>query len=74
MTEPTHITGAGTELEWRYEVAPNRGAKVQLLTVGRIAVHGNWYGAYGEAFIAWAPMPKRNKELEDQFFNHRENP
>jgi hypothetical protein len=67
MTQnPTHITGTGHELDWRYEVSPRTDSKVQLLTVGRIAVHGNWYGTYGENFIAWAPMPKRNKVRENE--------
>lgn len=60
----THISGTGDELDFRYEVPPLTDAKVQLLTVGRICVTGNWYGHYGEAFIAWAPLPKRNKAIE----------
>lgn len=63
-TNPTHIAAPPGELHWRYEIPENRSAKVQLLTVGGIAVHGHWYGAFGEAFIAWCPLPKRDKELE----------
>lgn len=62
----SHITGSGEQLNWRYEIAPNSDAKVYLLTIGRIATTGSWHGAYGQFFIAWAPMPKRNKELEDR--------
>lgn len=66
MLNPTHISGADSDLNWRYEVAPNTDSKVNLLTIGRIAASGNWYGDYGEFFIAWAPLPKRNKELESR--------
>jgi hypothetical protein len=50
--------------DWIYEVPPRTDAKVQLLTVGRIATYGSWYGELGEHFIAYCPLPKRNKELE----------
>lgn len=65
-SDVTAITGIGKDLEWRYEVAPKSDSKVHLLTVGRIATHGNWSGGYGQYFIAWAPVPKRNKALEEQ--------
>lgn len=55
---------ATNETPWRYEVAPRTDAKVQLLTIGFVAVYGSWRGAYGDLFVAWAPVPKRNKELE----------
>lgn len=61
-----HIAAAPGEIFWRYEVAPRTDAKVWLLTRGRIAVPGNWAGAYGESFIAWAPMPKRDKDIENR--------
>lgn len=54
----------GTESTWRYEVAPRGDAKVQLLTIGFVAVNGHWRGKYGELFIAWAPMPRRDKKRE----------
>lgn len=58
--EPTvvHLTE-----EWKYEEGP-RGVKVQLLTVGDIAVYGEWKGELGEFFKAWHPVPKRNKKIE----------
>jgi hypothetical protein len=59
-----HISAPAGECYWRYEIAPRSDAKVQLLTKGRIATHGQWTGAYGEQFIAWAPMPKRDKKTE----------
>lgn len=62
----THITAEPGDIHWHYTVPDNRAAKVQLLTVGRVAVHGHWYGELGEAFIAWAPMPRRDKRLEEE--------
>jgi hypothetical protein len=64
MTGATHITAPQGDIGWRYEVAPSADAKVLLLTVGRVAVVGNWYGPLGKAFVAWAPLPRRDKEQE----------
>jgi hypothetical protein len=58
------ITEAGNE--WIYAIPPRTDAKVQLLTTGAVQTSGNWYGAYGEFFVAYAPIPKRNKERERQ--------
>ena len=66
MTGATHITAEVGEIYWRYEVPKQTDAKVLLLTVGRVAVVGNWYGPIGKAFIAWAPLPKRDKQKEAQ--------
>lgn len=55
---------AGGDQEFLYECAP-KGQKVQLLTRGGVCVHGQWYGDYGQHFWAWAPLPKRNKALEE---------
>lgn len=64
MTDQHYITAPQPEIYWRYEVPQNTDAKVFLLTRGFVAVVGNWRGAYGEQFIAWAPMLKRNKDTE----------
>lgn len=64
MNAATHITADAGDIYWRYERPHSTDAKVFLLTVGRVAVVGQWYGALGEAFIAWAPMPRRDKEQE----------
>lgn len=64
MSTQPHITAPAGEVYWRYEVPTSTDAKVFLLTVGRVAVVGNWQGAYGQSFIAWAPLPKRDKEQE----------
>ena len=50
--------------EWRYEEAP-RGVKVQLLTIGDIAVYGEWKGKLGEFYKGWHPVPRRNKKKEE---------
>lgn len=67
-SEPT-ITfkevAVSNEARWRYpangEPAP-AGVDVQLLTRGGIQVRGTWDSS--GAYIAWAPMIKRDKELE----------
>lgn len=43
---------------------PPGGAKVQLLTTGGVCVLGHWKPNAG--FIAWAPLAKRDKQLEKQ--------
>lgn len=63
MTQP-HISAPAGDVYWRYEVPACTDAKVLLLTVGRVAVAGQWHGPYGHSFIAWAPLPKRDKEQE----------
>lgn len=50
-----HYPGLGDDL-------PPGGAKVLLLTRGGICVTGPW--THDGRYIAWAPMPKRNKEKE----------
>lgn len=62
-TQP-YIAAPAGEVYWRYEIPKRTDSKVFLLTKGGIAVTGQWYGALGEAFIAWAPMPKRDKAQE----------
>lgn len=54
----SYVAAPPGELYWRHEVCPHRGAKVLLKTRGGTCVTGNWYGALGEAFTAWCPMPK----------------
>lgn len=71
MTDQTHIAAPPTA--WRYEVPPNRGAKVQLLTVGGISVTGQWYGEHGQYFMAWAPLLKRDKAREAEILRARNN-
>lgn len=64
MNELSHVAAPAGEVYFRYEVPANRGAKMLLLNTGGVAVVSNWTGQYGEQFIAWAPLPKRNKAEE----------
>lgn len=54
---------------WRYDDTAPRGRKVSLLTVGGVMVQGTWKGGLGEFFIAWQPLPKRDKVAESLLFN-----
>lgn len=51
---------------WIYPAAgqptPPGGAKVLLLTIGSVAVIGSWTS--DGRYLAWAPLPKRNRQLE----------
>lgn len=62
-TQP-YIAAPPGEVYWRYEVPKATDSKVLLLTVGGVAVTGNWTGKFGQYFIAWAPLPKRDKAQE----------
>jgi hypothetical protein len=64
MSDQAYIAAPADALGWRYEVPKRTDAKVLLLTVGRTATIGNWQGPYGHSFIAWAPLPKRDKAEE----------
>lgn len=57
--------------DWRYEVPPDTSATCLLLTVGRSLVKGKWYGEHNQYFMAWAPMPKGNKEIERRLREER---
>lgn len=69
MSEQEHIAAAPTD--WIYDVPANRGAKVQLLTIGGISVTGQWYGELGQYFMAWAPLLKRDKRREAEILAGR---
>lgn len=61
-------TEGGTE-SWRYFKDPSapacpRGCMVMLLTVGKIPVRGQYTNEVD--YIAWAPMIKRDKALEER--------
>ena len=48
---------------WRYEVCPYSDT-VDLLTIGGIRLKGQWQGKLGEQYMAWMPLPKRDKQKE----------
>jgi hypothetical protein len=64
-TRPTYIAASRGEVYWRRQVCPHGGAKVLLRTIGGVCVTGNWYGAYGQFFTAWSPMPKDGEPPPD---------
>ena len=41
------------------------GAKVQLLTIGNVAVYGKLDGKNRSGYRAWAPLPKVPNHLKD---------
>lgn len=57
----THVSAEPGDLYWRDEVCKHLGAKVLLRTIGGVCVIGNWYGQYGQAFVAWCPLPRHGK-------------
>lgn len=57
------MTAPPGEVEWRYEPVPGRG-KCLLLNPGGCLIPGPPTGEWGKEYIAWAHMPKRNKEIE----------
>lgn len=52
------------DVHWIYAPPPNVAKKVFLLTTGKIAITGIW--GTGLGVIAWAPIPKRDKKLEEE--------
>lgn len=58
------VTGAVEEMYYRYSPPPNREAKVILLTTGKVATLGPWGSGLG--VIAWCPLPKRDKKIEEE--------
>lgn len=59
------VTADAGGVYWRYNV-PNTIGTVLLLTIGRTAMKGQWSGELGQYYVAWAPLPKRDKVLEDR--------
>lgn len=59
---------AADDVGWRYPEAgdptPPGGAKCLLLTRHGICVTGPWAG--DGRYLAWSPMPRRNKDKESQ--------
>jgi hypothetical protein len=51
--------------EWNYDMgAAPAGAKMLLLTKNGIAVLGHVSGETRKGYMAWAALPRRNKEIE----------
>mgnify|MGYP001190494434 CR=1 FL=1 len=62
MSNPETITT--DEIHFIYAPPPNREKKVILLNTGGVAFMGRW--GNGEGVIGWHPLPKRNKQLEEE--------
>ena len=64
MSQQLLATGSSEEQGWNFTVPPMnlRGAKMQLLTIGKVSVNGTWQGALGQYFVAWAPLLKIPKD------------
>lgn len=61
MSNEAAITSG--EMLFNYGPPPDVNKKVILLTTGRVALVGRW--GDGAGVIAWYPLPKRNKKLEE---------
>lgn len=57
------LTASPGLIDWRYEPVPTR-APCLLLNLGGCLMKGPPIGKWGEEYIAWAHMPKRNKDIE----------
>jgi hypothetical protein len=63
-TEIGYVAAEPGEVHWHYNVPTDRNSKMTLLTRGGLQVTGNWIGDWGDFFLAWAPLLKRDKERE----------
>ena len=57
-----HLAAAPTA--YNYTDPAPRGVKLTLLTKGKIQVTGEWVD--GGGYIAWAPLLRRDKQLEKE--------
>ena len=51
--------------EWLPLTNAPLGVKIQLLTVGRVGVHGKLDSRNVSHYLAWAPVPKEPQWLKD---------
>lgn len=68
MNEQPVTTAPPGEIHWRYSIPNKSDSKMLLLNLGGVAIIGNWYGKLGEHFLAWCPLPKRDKVAERLHF------
>lgn len=69
IDKPT--TAPAGELKWNYSTPKNTQSKLLLLQREGCLVVGKWDKGLG--WIAWCPLPKRDKELEVEL-GYREKP
>lgn len=65
------ITAPTGDIKWNYTAPKNTHSKMLLLQTEGCAVIGNWEKGLG--WIAWCPLPQRDKELEIEL-GYREKP
>ncbi len=63
--QEVHTAASGDQC-WTFDAPPLhlRGAKMQLLTIGKVAVIGHWTGMLGQYFVGYAPLIKIPKDAE----------
>jgi hypothetical protein len=67
MTAKEYV--AAEYVAWTYAKPSHGGAKTLLLTIGGITIVGSWLGEAGENYLAWAPLPKRDKAKERELLD-----
>lgn len=62
-----------TDNRWLYPPRnmPPRSVKLQLLTRGGVACHGEW--RWDGGFVGWRPLPKRDLVEEIEALEYMEN-
>ena len=58
------LTAPDGELHWNYTEPADRSRKMLLLTRQGVAILGPWEKGLG--LVAWCPLPRRNRTIEDQ--------
>jgi hypothetical protein len=73
MTQTNKDYLASKAPEWNYpplDPPAPKGTKLNLLTIGGVAVLGNWQDDQG--YVAWAPLIKRNP-IKEQLLKDMQN-
>lgn len=60
--KPVERYTACPNIPWRYEPAPP--GKCQLLNMDYVAYYGPATGEFMQEYIAWCPLPKRDRHAE----------
>ena len=68
MSDQQVVISAKTIDRWNYSIPAQTDSKIVLLTIGGVAVIGQWSGYIGQYYTAWAPLLKTNK-LIDHFIS-----
>lgn len=65
----TPTTAPNNELGWRYSEPKDKYTKLLLLHERGCAIIGCW--GKGRGLIAWCPLPRRDKQIEEQLFGEQ---